>query len=187
VRERHALVAEVRGRCFSPAVAAAFFGDDEAYDQFALDRAAVLADAGLTVAQRAASLSELHARLPAAVREQLGAAEKVQTLDALTDAWRARAGSAAELRALREQVVGQSAADRLESLDRDTAAWDRRLAAYLHTREQLRRDPTLADSTRASQLAGLRQQSFDDEERVRVETLERIHDASASHAVPPSR
>lgn len=187
IRARQLSIQALRGRTFAPDVAAAFFGDDEAHDQYALGKAALLSDPTLSPEQRAARLAELQGRLPAGARDLLAPTEQVQVLDALTAAWQARQGTPAELKAMREQVVGKPAAERLERLDRENAAWDHRVARYLRQRDALRADPTLAESTRHAQVESLRQAAFDGGDRLRVETLERIHDSASAHAASSSR
>lgn len=184
VKARMLTVRDMRRRTFDPPVVAAFFGDDEAYDQYSLDRAEILADKTLSPQQAAARIAELLARQSPQFRQQRDALEMVQTLDTLTAAWQERKGSAAELRQLREVMVGKEAATRLETLDRETETWNSRVAAYLQMRDTLRTNPALADGSRLQAAAELRDNTFSAAERVRIETLERIHDSGASNAKP---
>lgn len=175
-----------RARHFAPDVVAAFFGDEAAYDRYALDKQALLGDARLTASEKASRLAALRAALPESLREQLGAVETVLTLNELTQDWQQRAGDAAELRRLRVALVGTEATERLEGLDRDTAAWEQRLQVYWVQRARIAADTSLADSTRQQQLQALRDGSFAGTERLRIEALERHHDAAPRDAVPPS-
>lgn len=187
MQARLGAVGALRARHFEPEVVAAFFGEDQAYDQYTLARFAILNDASLSPAQKAARVAELRAGQPAAVRQQMDVVETAQTLETLTAAWQQRAGSPGELRELRETLVGRDAADRLESLDRQTEAWDSRVAAYLQQRAQILGDATLAESMRRQQVDALRNGAFTGAERIRIETIERIQDPAARDAASVSR
>lgn len=185
MRARLGAVHAARARRFSPEVVAAFFGDDEAYDRYQLDRLAALGDATLSPQQKAARIAELRAAQPQALREQMDVAETVDTLQTLTAAWQQGGGSADELRQLRLTLVGPDATDRLEALDRQNTAWNDRVAAYLQQRASILGDASLADSTRHQQVEALRTQAFDAHERIRIETIERLQDPRARDAVTP--
>ena len=187
MQARLTAVTALRARHFQPEVVAAFFGEDQAYDAYCLARVAILNDSSLSPAQKAARIAELRATQPDAVRQQMDVVETVQTLETLTTAWQQRAGSPTELRELRETLVGRDATDRLEALDRQNAAWDSRVAAYLQQRAQILGEATLADSMRAQQVEALRNQAFTGTERIRIETIERIQDSNARDAAATSR
>ena len=111
----------------------------------------------------------------------------VETLGTLTSDLQAREGSPQQLRQLRETLVGAEAADRLETLDRETAAWNHRVAAYLQQRAQILGDPTVADSARRDRLDALRSEGFNATERLRIESIERIQDSGARDTLPVPR
>lgn len=87
-----------------------------------------------------------------------------------------KGGSAAELRQIRERVVGAAAADRLEALDRDNASWDNRMTTWMKDRDAIMNNQGLSAQDKQQQLQNLRNSQFSETERLRVETLERIHD-----------
>lgn len=187
MQARLGAVTFVRARYFQPEVVAAFFGEEQAYDRYSLAKMSILNDPSLSPAQKAARIAELRAAQPEAVREQMDVVETVQTLDALTTAWQQRTGSPQELRDVREKLVGREATDRLESLDRQTQAWDSRVAAYLQQRAKILGDNTLADSMRQQQVEALRNEAFTGPERIRIETIQRIQDSAARDAAPVPR
>ncbi|MFD2178337.1 lipase secretion chaperone [Veronia pacifica] len=73
----------------------------------------------------------------------------------------------------REALVGYDAAVRLEKLDQEEAAFEKKLASYL-----AKRDAMIADGSGDTEqaISELRQQSFLPVELRRIEALERIHD-----------
>src|SRR6218665_2564365 len=152
-----------------------------------LDKPAIRGAARLSPAEKARRLAALRADQPETLRQQLDVVELAGTLDSLTTDWQPRAGKPQELRQLRETLVGREAADRLETLDRQTEAWNSRVTTYLQQRAQILGDATLADSVREQQVEALRNTAFTGTERLRIETIERTQDSSASDARPAPR
>lgn len=169
---------DLRRRVFEPAVAAAFFGDDEVHDRYAADKIALLNDPDLAPEVKATRLAALRRQQPAALQQQMAETELVGTLDEVTAQWKAQGGSPAALRELRENLVGKEAANRLEALDRENADWNSRIESYLQQRDTLLQDPTLAESARPHRLQALKMQAFDPAERIRLEAIERIRGTS---------
>jgi len=174
-------VHELRARMFSPAVARAFFADEEAATYAALARRDVLADTTLSAAERDRRLAELDARTPAAVREARAAA--TAPIDELNRelAMRTAGASDQQIAAARTAALGAEAAARLAELDRAHAAWDARLARFRAERDALLADPQLGDAERRRKLDELLARSFTEPERIRVEALDRIAAGSAVH------
>lgn len=169
-------VGALRSQYFSAEVIAAFFADEDAYDRYTLARLEVMQDRQLSAAARAQQLAALEQQLPPALQESLKAINQYQNLQALTDDWQKRGGSPAELRQIRENLVGPEAADRLENLDRERAQWSQRMSAWLAERAAILANPALGDQDRQMQVSAARQQRFQVSEILRVESLERMHD-----------
>lgn len=182
LKARLTAMERLRSASFAPDVVQAFFADDSVYDRYTLDKLSVMADASLSPAQKAARLAELRQALPADLRDSMGAAEQVQVLNDVTEQWKLGHGNPTELRAIRENMVGRAAADRLEALDRDEQAWSDRMNSFLRARNDLQNDPTLADSVKQQRIAALRNSSFVGADQVRAAALERIADEKAGGA-----
>lgn len=176
VRQQMQQVQALRSQYFSAEVITAFFGDEDAYDRYTLDRLDVMQNKGLSPAQRAQQLAALEAQLPVSIQESMKTVNQYQNLESLTADWKKRGGSAAELRQIRENLVGAEAADRLETLDKDRAAWDQRMSAWYGERAAILGNTSLSETDRKQQLAELRNSRFSPDERLRVESLERMHD-----------
>lgn len=171
--ERLALLQRVRRETLGPALADAFFGLEEQTIAADLARREILARRDLDAVERERLLLENEQSLPEAVR-----AARAETLlpFRLRDdeaALRSAGGTAAEVRALREQTVGAEAAARLEELDREEAQWQARLDGYRAERAAIESDPDLDAAQRASRLRALLEADFAPHERLRVEAIER--------------
>ena len=155
-------------------VCTAFFARQQARDDYALERLEVIRDESLSAEQKAQRLAALTASLPAAMQADIAAVTQYQTLQQLTAQSREEGLSDAQLQQIRDQVVGPEAASRLQQLDQQRADFDRRMAAWLEQRLALLHNPNLSATDREAQIAQLREQQFSQQERVRVQALERL-------------
>lgn len=172
-------VRALRQRYFDAGVNEAFFARDDALDRFAVARMKVLQDDNLSAEEQAAQLESLRQQLPMEMQQELDDVSRYQDLRTLTQSWQEQGGNEAELRQIREQTVGAAAADRLEALEQERAAFEQRMQNWLGERQAILSNSALSEADREHQIETLRAQQFDDTERVRVRTLERIHDNSA--------
>ena len=162
--------------CSSDLVSEAFFGDEDAYDRYTMARIEVMQDKSLSAVEKARRTAELLNTLPPALKESTETLNKYQELTTFTEDWKARGGKPEELRAIREQVVGPEATVRLEALDQERAVWDGRMNEYLQQRDTIMKNQALSEQDRQKQVNDIKQKSFDQQERVRVDALETIHD-----------
>jgi lipase chaperone LimK len=168
----------LRRESFGEQDAAALFADEEAALAVAAEQRRIAADPGLSDDERAARLAALEAQLPQAVREARAAVTAPLRLARDEAALREIGGSAEEIRALREQVVGRAAADRLAALDQRRAEWQARVDTYRQERAAIDADPSLAAEQRETALEALRASHFRDPELPRIRALDRIEAAT---------
>ena len=184
IRRQMDQVAALRTQYLAPDVIQAFFGDEDAYDHYTLARLQLMQNKSLSDAQRAQQLAALEQQLPPSVQESMKTVNQFQNLQAMTDDCKKRNCTAAELRQVRENLVGPEATDRLETLDKENAAWDTRMNSWLSQRAAILKNTSLSDSDRQQQITDQRNTLFNQQEQVRVLALERIHDDGASTALP---
>jgi lipase chaperone LimK len=176
LRRQMQQVPALRLQHLAPEVIDAFFGNEDAYDNYSLARLELLQDKQLTPQARAQQLAALEQQLPPDLQASLRIVSRYQNLEALTADWKERKGNPAELRQIRENLVGTEAAERLEALDRERAVWDQRMKSWFGQRDAILGNRNLADTDRQDQLETLRRQRFAPGELARVQALERIHD-----------
>lgn len=170
----------LRLRYFTRDEAVAFFGDDEAYDQYNIAVMGVLHNANLSKQQKDDRIAALATQLPPTLAKNMNASQQYDLLQVKTDEIRARGGSTQELYALRESIVGAQAAERLAKLDAENADWQQRLSKYLDLRGQiLARGGAVAEQQQA--ITALRNSTFSaPEERLRAQTYESMRDKGDS-------
>jgi lipase chaperone LimK len=121
----------LRAQYFSQLEIAAIFGREDAANAEALARMEIRDDRTLDAQQKRARLAALDAGLPVDVRAAREAPLKIVRVQ--EEAERLRAGGAGEedVFRLRADAFGVDAAQRLAEVDREEAAWRRRIDAYL--------------------------------------------------------
>ncbi|MFS2026374.1 lipase secretion chaperone [Massilia sp. CT11-137] len=153
----------LRAQYFSQREIAAIFGREDAANAEALARMAIRDDRTLDAQQKQARLAALDAGLPADVRAAREAPLKIVRVQ--EEAERLRAGGAGEddVFRLRAEAFGADAAQRLADVDREEAAWKRRIQAYLVRRRGLNDEAAVA---------ALRGRMFSEDEQRRLPAYE---------------
>lgn len=77
----------------------------------------------------------------------------------------------------RVNLVGEEGAQRLQALDDKRAAFNTSLDDYLKKRAEILNNDFLGKEEKKLEIAGLREQSFEEKQWRRIEALERIHDS----------
>ncbi|AJD48587.1 lipase chaperone [Isoalcanivorax pacificus W11-5] len=154
-------------------VAEAFFAQDDAFDAYSLARVTVQQDDSLSAEEKQQRQRELEAMLPPEMREARERMRAPVEVAQQVEALRAQGGSEADVRRLREQTFGSAAADRLEQLDRERAAWDQRYADWRAERQAIEQSG-LAQEDQARALEDAMARRFSEQEQRRVQALDRI-------------
>jgi lipase chaperone LimK len=152
----------------------ALFADVTPLEEMAVEVARTASDPGLSPDERAAQRAALEATLPPSLQNTRAQVLAPLTLIQEEAALRAAGAAPDAIRALREQMAGVEAADRLEALDRARADWDARVASYREARVAIETDPSLSADARARAVADLLATRFSGPERTRVAALDRI-------------
>lgn len=89
--------------------------------------------------------------------------------------------SAQEKYLARVDLVGEEGAERLQALDEQRASFNASLNDYFEKRAEIINNDFLGEEEKKTEIAGLREQSFEQNQWRRVEALERIHDSAANN------
>lgn len=173
LRERLDALSELRRQMLGPDMAEAFFGEEEHYQRYTLDRQALAQDTTLGEAERAARERDLTDALPESLRQPLLEQRQVEGDIADAAAIDTLASDPAERYRLRAERFGEEAAARMEMLDRERAGWDARVAAYQAARANIARN-TPAGAAREAALEQYLLQHFSEPERRRIRSLEAV-------------
>jgi lipase chaperone LimK len=180
--ERARLLRELRASNLDLGWYEAFFGEEELRQDYALRRLEVMRDDSLDADQKSAALQELEAHLPPAARVQREQARLEMQVTEQVQQARSQGASEAQIRQIREQAWGAEAAERFAQADRRQQQWEHRVAAYRSERAAILGSSALTPDDQAAQIARLREQHFDEHERVRIEVIDRMRDEQSSTA-----
>lgn len=89
--------------------------------------------------------------------------------------------SAQEKYLARVDLVGEEGAERLQALDEQRASFNASLNDYLEKRAEIINNDFLGEEEKKTEIAVLREQSFEQNQWRRVEAIERIHDSEANN------
>jgi len=162
----------LRREIFGEETARALFGDEEAQAEISISQREIAADPDLSDEEKAARIEELYNQLPEPLRKAHEQTMAVLNLRRDEEILREHGGDDAAIRALRVERFGEAAADRLEALDRENAAWDARLQDFHSERDRIIADKSLSAAAKDAAIAHLLQDRFDERERIRVTAID---------------
>lgn len=175
IMQQKAAEQRLRQQFFDSKTILAFFGDEDAYDQYTLQSLKIAKNGQLSDAEKAKQTAELLQKLPDNLRESMQSSMQYQNLDQLTTQWKARGGSAAELRQIRINLVGPEATGRLETLDKEDSQWQSRIDAYLKEYNRVINNPQWSIEQKQLMVLSLRrQQGFNESEQLRLPAFEQM-------------
>jgi len=154
-------------------VADAFFGFEDALDNFTVARMEIMENPNLSDAEKQRQVMMLEQNLPAPILEAKQRLLAPVEVGKRVAALRESGASEVEVRALREQTFGAEAAARFEQLDEERAQWDARYEHYSQRRADILASG-LAEQDQQREIERLQQQLFDELEVRRVQALDRI-------------
>lgn len=169
-RDKLEWIKQKRRDHFGDTTAEAYFGYDEAYDSYSLDKLDIMNDEFMSDDEKRLALAEINHNLPEELRER--ESEKSSTKAAVKmNADISSTQSESELYSTRLQNFGFEATERLTELDQQRANWKARYSQYQVEANDIF-DSTLTDEDKQAAIASLRKQHFNDQEIIRVTTLD---------------
>ncbi len=173
LRQREAAVLALRARIFDAQTQQAFFAREEAYNQFTLQRLAILHNSQLDDAGKAAAVDQLRNSLPAEMQDTV-LPQLQNELRQQTAQLQAAGAKPEQIRQLRQQLVGAEATQRLEVLDQQRQTWKKRIALYSTAKAAIENNPGMSASDKRSAIAQLAAENFDEREQLRLEAAEQL-------------
>lgn len=156
----------IRREQLGPANAEAMFAEEEALDAVTVERKKIEADPSLTLEEKRLRSEALEAQLPPELR--VARAQSMAPLRNLQEeqAMIAAGATPEDIRQFREQTVGPTAAQRLEQMEKEEAAFQARVAAFKVERQKM-----IEAGASPEQIRAVMETRFSETERLRVITL----------------
>ncbi len=160
---------QLRSGYLTPPVIKAFYGDEDAYDDYTLQRWQISQNTSLSQAEKTEQQKQLLSGLPDSVQQSMASIQLLQNVQQSDADCRKRGCSAEELHTERVAEVGEAAAERLDSMDADNAAWQQRVQGYLQQRQQILASSSYSPEDKQAQIEQLQAQQFAPNERLRLD------------------
>ncbi len=147
-----------------------FYGDEEAYDRFTLERMR-LARAQISEKQRNIAYEQLVEQLPEAMKSWYKEQEKIYSyLDKSLDQISNIIKSLGKEKIRQDRIVkyGYEVADRLDELDKKNHEWDSRIRNYISKKEEILSSDVFTDVEKHERIQALINKNFNERERLRV-------------------
>lgn len=149
----------------------AFFGFDENYDDFMLNRLEIQNNRQLSAQEKKQQLDSLEDMLPEDVRQMRNETQKVSQYFTLTEKMQKDGASETEIFEVNSQAFGQEAALRLKAVQQQRQAFQNKVASYVSAKQQIENDKQLSAEQKTQQLEALLV-PFSETERLRLPALE---------------
>ncbi|WP_130803478.1 lipase secretion chaperone [Acinetobacter ihumii] len=170
----------LRQRFFSATEIEGLFGTEDIYNQYTLDRMAILNQPQLNEIEKAKQLKALFDQLPQDWKANLEQLSKLDDLRQLTASIKKNGGSAQQLHDMRTNLVGADATARLEQLDLERSNWKNNVTQYLNERQTIL-NSNMSDTAKQSAIDSLRNQAFaTPQDQIRVHAFESAKDQGQS-------
>ncbi|MCH4243246.1 lipase secretion chaperone [Acinetobacter gerneri] len=166
---------DLKKKYFSSVEIAGLFGNEDLYNNYTLNRMDILADKNLNTTEKASKLKQLSDGLPQDWQDNLKQINQLDDLRKLTAELKAKGGSAQDIHDMRTQLVGAEATQRFENLDAQRSDWSNRVNQFLSARDNIKQSG-MSDSAKQSAISQLRNQQFNQQESLRIQTFENVHD-----------
>ncbi|OXL18546.1 lipase secretion chaperone [Psychrobacter sp. DAB_AL32B] len=168
IAQRRQDVNRLRQQLFDQPTIEAFFGGEDAYEDYSVAMLSIEQDTGLDEAQKKARREDYISRLPDGdIKQNFQQQANFGELTQRTEEMKAKGASAEELFAMRRGLVGEAAASRLAEVDTREADFDNRFNQYQAKRQALINSAGNEAGARA-QIEQLERSQFNEDERKRL-------------------
>ncbi len=168
LREALAQRQALRRETLGEEVAQAMFGDSEKYETYAVNMLQTAQDESLTQEQKLAQIAQHEASLPPHIREKVRYKREEQLLQDKIRQLQQQGGQEAEIFALRKDFYGEKGAAMLGFMDESSDAWRARVSQFEQQKAQILASVTLSEQQKRRQVDSLRNQSFSEEEKLKL-------------------
>lgn len=165
MRQRETAMQALRARLFDSETHQAFFAREEGYNRVTLERLTIQYDSTMSAEEKGVAVDRLRASLPEELQQH-------------TARLQAEGASAAQIRQMRQQLVGAEATTRLEALDSQRQSWQRRLDDYITAKAKIQVNEGLSSGDKRAAIEALAAERFDERERLRLDAAEQLAAAS---------
>lgn len=168
IAQRRQDVHRIRQQLFDETTIQAFFGGEDAYEDYSTAMVRIEQNDSLSAAQKKAGREDYISRLPEGViKQNFQKQANFGELTQRTEQMKAKGASKEELFVMRRELVGEAAATRLAQVDTKDANFDARFNQY-QTKRQALISNAGSETKAQAQIDQLERSQFSDTERKRL-------------------
>lgn len=168
IAQRRQDVKRLRQQLFDENTIQAFFGGEDAYEDYSVAMVRIEQDGNLSEAQKKTSRENYISRLPEGViKQNFQKQASFGELTQRTEDMKAKGASKEELFVMRRELVGEAAASRLAQVDTEDANFDSRFNQY-QTQRQALIENAGSEANAQAQINQLERSQFSELERKRL-------------------
>jgi len=157
----------IRRQYLKPEVANAFFSDEEAYDNYVLDRVSLEKNnPSLSEDEKLKMIENIanNSNLPEAYKQKVIFQEKQRVVETKIAELRKQEGNEDTIYNLRKDLYGKEVADGLMANDKTRQDWEDRFNAYYSTKKAILNSQNLSENEKQQRITQLQRNSFSEKE-----------------------
>ncbi len=162
----------LRSQYLGEAAADAFFGFDDIYDDYMLNRIEITNNRQLSDSEKQAQLEALQQQLPPELNDMREETARISRAFHHVQSLKEQGADEQAVFDYNSQQFGQEAAIRLQQLEQSRAQWQDRIDDYLQAKSRIEADEGLTQEEKTEAIETLRQQQFNATERKRLAAYE---------------
>ena len=170
---------EARMNSLSPEIYDAFFAKEDMADSYTAGLLEINRDKSLTPEQKTEQSIGLEGLLPPEERAHKEAERTRETLNSQINEARKEGATDEEVFQMRSEIYGFDAAERFAAADQKKAKWNKRFSEYRAQRQNILSNSGLSDADKANEIYTIQTELFNERERRRITTLDKIADQQA--------
>lgn len=153
-------------------VSDAFYGFDDVYDDYMLNRIEIINNRQLTEEEKQQQLTGLQEQLPPGLQTMRDETARISNAFEAVEQMKQDGASSEEVFQYNSQQFGQQAAFRLQELESQRTAWRERIDDYLWEKADIETDPQMSAQEKQKAIEALQQNRFSATELKRLPAYE---------------
>ena len=154
-----------------------FYAEEEAYDEFSINRMLISKDTSLSESEKQLAINTLEESLPESQRLIRHAINQSKKLDNTLLELRANNASDDEIYYARAQILGDEKAQRLRKYESQQALWNQRYQEQLDQQLVIMNSEGLSHEDKQQQITQMLQQNFSEKEIKEINRMQRVQRA----------
>lgn len=151
-----------------------FYAEEEAYDEFSINRMQINKDNSLSASEKQLAINTFEDNLPESQKDIRDAINQSENLDAILAGLRERNASVDEIYYARAQVLGDEKAQRLLEFENEQAHWNNRYQQYVNQQQVIIDSQGLSNGDKQEQITHLLEQNFSEREVKEINRMQRV-------------